>query len=234
VAQPLIITLDGPAGAGKSTTARKVAERLGYQHVDSGAMYRVVTLAAIQNLVPYTNEALGQLAGKIRIRFEPSFGGQRVLLDTVDVTEQIRSAQVTANVSEVSSFHNVRNAMVQLQREYGLNGGVVMDGRDIGSVVFPFAQIKMFLSADLEVRAQRRAAELAAGGNSVETSEMIEALDKRDKYDSEREESPLIKPEGSIEIDTTNLTIDEQVEAILEIVRKYQQTYDMITAFGDI
>ncbi len=234
MAQQLIITIDGPAGAGKSTTARKVAERLGYQYIDSGAMYRVVTLAALQRKIPHTDKDLGELANTLRIGFEPGFGGQHVTMNLVDVTNEIRSAEVTANVSEVSSFHSVRLAMVQLQREYGLSGGVVMDGRDIGSVVFPFAQVKVFLKADLEVRAHRRATEILASGGSVSEEALKIELDKRDRLDSQREESPLVKPEGAIEVDTTNMTIDEQVETILELVNKYQRTYSMISAFGDI
>jgi CMP/dCMP kinase len=234
VSQQLIITIDGPAGAGKSTTARRVAERLGYQYIDSGAMYRVITLAALKRSVPRTNKDLGELAQSLRIGFLPGFGGQRVTMNLVDVTEEIRSPEVTANVSEISSFHDVRTAMVQLQREYGLAGGIVMDGRDIGSVVFPFAQVKIFLKADLEVRAHRRAMEIESQGGNVSELALKNELDRRDKLDSEREESPLVVPDGAIEVDTTNMTIDEQVETILEIVRKYQRTYDMISSFGDI
>jgi len=223
----IIVTIDGPAGAGKSTTARRIAERLGYVYIDTGAMYRAVTLAALRQSTLFSNETLGDLASGCDIRMEPGFGGQSVFLNGEDVSTQIRASDVTNNVSQVSAFPLVRRALVQRQRSIGLNGGVVMDGRDIGSVVFPYAEVKVFLIAETEERVRRRLAEAQARGEDIDAEMVRHQILDRDKIDSEREASPLIKPDGATEIDTTRLTIDDQVEAILKLVHIYQQTYDL-------
>lgn len=229
---PIIITIDGPAGAGKSTTARRVAEHLGYTYIDTGAMYRAVTLAAIRGKVAIDESALDDLCSHLSIKLTQGSQGQRTLLNNEDVTDAIRDTSVTSLVSQVSSFPAVRRHLVKRQREIGLNGGVVMDGRDIGSVVFPNAQVKIFLVADLEARTRRRLADEQAKGISVDESMLKEQIALRDKLDSERATSPLIKPEGAVEIDTTNLTIDEQVSKILDLVHRYHTTYGLISAFG--
>ncbi|MFN6134748.1 MAG: (d)CMP kinase, partial [Bacteroidota bacterium] len=146
-AKRIIIAIDGPAGAGKSTTARRVAEHLGYVYIDTGAMYRAVSLSALRASCPMTDTDLGQLAGACEIHLEPTDGVQRVLLNGEDVTLAIRQADVTAIVSQISAFPSVRKALVKRQRQIGEAGGVVMDGRDIGSVVFPHAEVKVFLVA---------------------------------------------------------------------------------------
>jgi cytidylate kinase len=234
MSQRLTIAIDGPAGAGKSTTARKVAEHLGYVYIDTGAMYRAVTLAALQRDTTFEDVALGELAESLDIRLEPTTDGQLVLVNGEDVTRAIREAAVTSNVSQVSVFPRVRRALVQRQRMLGLHGGVVMDGRDIGSVVFPHAEIKVFLVADVDERVRRRVIDADQRGEHLDVETVRRHIIERDKLDSEREVSPLIKPEGAVEIDTTHCTIDDQVQRILELVDGYQKTYSLVSAFTNI
>ena len=214
----IIVTIDGPAGAGKSTTARRVAHRLGYLYIDSGAMYRAVTLAALRESTSLDDESLGELANRCDIHMEPGYESQAVFLNGEDVSLAIRQSNVTGSVSQVSAFPRVRRALVQRQRSLGLLGGVVMDGRDIGSVVFPNAEVKVFFTADTEERIKRRLSEAIERGESIAEDEVRQQILGRDKIDSEREDSPLVKPAGATEVDTTRLTMDEQVERILELV----------------
>ncbi|MBM4178777.1 MAG: (d)CMP kinase [Ignavibacteria bacterium] len=229
----ITIAIDGPAGAGKSTTARRVAERLGYVYIDTGAMYRAVTLAALRASTPMTNEAMGDVAASLDIVLETSSGGQLVMMNSEDVTSAIRSADVTGHVSQVSAFPLVRRALVQRQRMLGLHGGIVMDGRDIGSVVFPHAEVKIYLIADTNERVQRRLKEATARGEHISEDDVRRQIVDRDAYDSSRSESPLVKADGAHEIDTTDLTIDQQVEKILELADTYQKTYSIVSAFGN-
>lgn len=232
--KPLTITIDGPAGAGKSTTARRVAETLGYAYIDTGAMYRAVTLKALQLGVALTDDALTDIAKHVKLELKHQAEGQRTLLDGVDVTEAIRNAHVTNAVSIVSAVPGVRRAMVHLQRSIGAHGGVVMDGRDIGSVVFPNAQVKVFLVADLEERVRRRLAEAQANGIEVNEEDVRRQIVDRDRIDSGRADSPLVRPEGAVDVDTTSLSIDDQVQRILNLVLAYRKTYDLISTFGSL
>lgn len=232
----IIIALDGPAGSGKSTTARNVARHLGYLYIDTGAMYRALTLAAMREglVLPelYTNETISPLLGRYKVRLSTSdssftpdmFGGQRTFLNDEDVSEEIRSLDVTTRVSAISAIPAVREAMVQQQRTMGLAGGVVMDGRDIGTVVFPGAELKIFLIASVEERARRRLKELIATSavhSSIPTlEELCALLNERDRQDSERLIAPLRKAPDAIEIDTSALTIDEQTLKILTLARE--------------
>jgi CMP/dCMP kinase len=225
----IIIALDGPAGSGKSTTARRVAQTLGYVYIDTGAMYRAITLSALRANAAIEDAALAPLVQAAQIQLLPSEQGQRTILNNEDVTDEIRSTRVTETVSAVSALSSVRSAMVERQRELGNAGGVVMDGRDIGTVVFPAAELKVFLVASLEERARRRLAELAASNNAqtLTLEEMCRQIEARDRQDSEREISPLRKADDAIEIDTSTLSIDDQAGRILALARERIATHTM-------
>ncbi len=220
MARQPIIAIDGPAGSGKTTTARLLAERLGFTYVDTGAMYRALTLAALEHGIPMTDEALAALLERISIELRHTPQGQRTYLDGHDVTERIRMPDVTAHVSQVSSFPSVRAAMVRIQQQLGARGGVVMDGRDIGTAVFPDADVKVYMTADLATRAERRLEELRATDPALTLDDVIRQLDERDQLDSSREHNPLRRADDAIVIDTTNLSIEEQVERIARVVRE--------------
>lgn len=213
----LIIAIDGPAAAGKSTTAKLVAKKLGYVHVDSGAMYRAVTLKVLRHGISLdAAEEITKLAQTTRIELREANGSLTVLLDGKNVTQEIRVVNVTNAVSKVSSIKEVRAAMVREQRQMGRQGGVVMDGRDIGTVVFPNADLKIFMFASINERAKRRAEELVAAGLQPHRETLKKEIAHRDQLDSTRNESPLRKAEDAIELDTSNMTIDEQVEFIVK------------------
>ena len=213
----IIIAIDGPAGSGKSTTAKLAAEKLGYVYIDTGAMYRAVTLAWLRSKLELTEEILCNLLGKINIELRPSDAGQKTILNGEDVSEEIRTIEVTKNVSPVSAIGCVREKLVEMQRELGKNGGVVMDGRDIGTVVFPDAELKIFLIASVETRAVRRTLELKNKGINESIDDIKNQIVERDRYDSSREISPLKKAGDAIEIDTSNLTIEGQTEKVIEL-----------------
>jgi cytidylate kinase len=216
-----VVTIDGPAGSGKSTTARLVAERLGYLYLDTGAMYRAMTVKALRaGIDPADEDGLARLAGETRIDVRTRPEGTRVLLDGEDVTDRLRGAEVTRASSPVSAVKAVRERMVELQRRIGASGGIVVEGRDMGSVVFPDAEVKIYLDASLRCRAERRRKETEAGGGQASLEEVEEEIRKRDVRDSSREHSPLVVPEGAVRVDTTQLTIEEQVERVVDEVRK--------------
>ena len=214
------IAIDGPASAGKSTIAKKVAEQLGYIYLDTGAMYRTLTYAALSNEVDLQDEdALHTLLKGIRITFSTAENEmQRVFLNDEDVTDSIRSEEVTQNVSLVSSFAKVREEMVARQKSIARSGGVVMDGRDIGTVVLPDAEVKIFMTATAEERALRRYKENIAKGMTTSLEELTEDMKRRDHLDSTRSVSPLKKAEDAIVLDSTHLEIDEVVKQILGII----------------
>lgn len=216
-----VVTIDGPAGSGKSTTAKMVARKLGYIYLDTGAMYRAMTAKALKAGVDIEDpEALARLAGETDIAIEPDPDGTRVILDGKDVTSRIRTPEVTQASSPVSAAAGVRKRMVELQRRVGAAGGIVAEGRDMGSVVFPHAEVKIYLDASLKCRAVRRMKELRAAGTEVDLEQMKRDIASRDAYDSSREHSPLVIPEGAVIVDTTDMTIDEQVDRVVEEVRK--------------
>lgn len=219
----IIIAIDGLSGCGKSTTAKAVAKALRYTYIDSGAMYRAVTLYFLNNNTNLQNNLdIQQSLERADIEFRVSNGdwNQRVYLNGKDVEEEIRGMAVTEQVSEVSKIKEVREAMVAKQRMLASDKGVVMDGRDIGSVVFPDAELKIFMSANLDVRAERRQLELEGRGQPADIAHIRANLAKRDHLDSTREVSPLIKAEDAKEIDTSNLEFEDQVALILELARK--------------
>jgi cytidylate kinase len=211
------VTIDGPAGSGKSTTAKLVARRLGYLYLDTGAMYRAMTLKALRTGVDLNDSgALARQARETEITVETDPDGTRIILDGEDVTDRLRGRDVTRNSSVVSAAEGVRSRMVELQRKMGAEGGIVAEGRDIGSVVFPDAEVKIYLDADLSARALRRKKELEAKGEAVDIAGIEKDMSARDAYDSGRRHSPLVVPDGAVIVDTTDLTIDGQVERVLD------------------
>lgn len=220
----LVIAIDGPAASGKSTTARLAAEQLGYLHVDTGAMYRAVTLKVLRaGLRPDDEEGINRLIGSTRVELRRAGEEIRVILDGHDVTDGIRTSEVTRAVSAVSRFRRVRERMVEEQRRIGNGQGIVLEGRDIGTVVFPNADLKVFLVAGIEARAKRRQAELRAQGVETDMAQLVREIEERDRLDSTRMESPLRKAPDAVVLDTSNLTIDEQVEYVVQKAREILQ-----------
>ena len=215
----IIIAIDGNSGCGKSTTAKEVARRLGYAYVDSGAMYRSVALYFLDHGIDHTNpEQVSGALEKIDIGFKVGANGRsETFLNGENVEGLIRDMRVSEHVSKVSTVPSIRKAMVALQRKMGSGRGIVMDGRDIGTVVYPDAELKIFLTASLEVRAIRRQAELSASGKKVVLGDILSNLRDRDHADSTRAESPLKKAEGAVEIDTSDITIEDQVSRVVEL-----------------
>lgn len=212
------IAIDGPAAAGKSTVAKIVAEKLAYIYIDTGAMYRALTYKAIANHLNLEDEdVLSNSLLTTKIELRPSENGQLVFLDGCDVTHEIRSADVTNNVSIVSTHQQVREEMVKRQQAFAADGGVVMDGRDIGTHVLPNAEVKVFLLASVEERASRRHTENLQKGYPSDLEQLKQEIARRDKIDSEREIAPLKKADDAIEIDTTSLTIPDVVEKIMTL-----------------
>jgi CMP/dCMP kinase len=216
----LVIAIDGPAGSGKSTIAARLARKLGYVNLESGAMYRALALKAMESNVTLDDpEALRELAENTAIRLEPGGKGNRVLLDGRDVSQRIREADVTAAASRVSIHPPVRQLMVVRQRALGEDGGVVMEGRDIGTAVFPSADVKIFLDADAAVRAERRV--LENGSASPEEAQRVLAdIAARDERDRTRSASPLVAASDAVHIDTTRKSIDAVVDEVEGIVKK--------------
>ena len=219
----IVVAIDGPAGAGKSTIAKLVAEKLGYAYIDTGAMYRSVALKFLQTGKDFDEDFISELARTMVIEFKPEASVNRVFVDGQEVTDAIRSAEVTANVSRVAAIGAVREAMVAQQRRMGESGGVLMDGRDIGTVVFPNAQLKIFLTATVEERAMRRYKELIAKGQQVDLAQLKEDIASRDKQDSERAISPLRQAEDALLLDTSDMNIEQVTAKILQLVEDRAQ-----------
>ncbi len=217
----MIIAIDGPAGSGKSTVAKLAAQRLGFDYIDTGAMYRAVTFVYLKDKGFKEDEKidldfLSLLLPSVHIRFE----GERIILNEENISSEIRSSQVSNKVSAIAAVKAVRNKLVDEQREMGKSGNVILDGRDIGTVVFPNADHKIFLVASPEIRAQRRLKDLEALGEKKELSELTTEIITRDKKDSERTEGPLKKADDAIEINTDDLSIEEVVTKIIELAKK--------------
>ena len=219
--KPIQIALDGPAAAGKSTIAKIVAERLGYVYIDTGAMYRAITLKALKKGIDLSsNEEAGKLLLDTDIDLQPSTNGQLVFLDKKNVTEDIRSQDVTKSVSEMAAHELVRQRMVELQQQLAEGRGVVMDGRDIGTHVLPDAALKVFMSATVEERARRRYEENKKRGINTPLADLQKEIAERDKMDSEREFAPLRQAEDALFLDTTSLTIQEAAAEILKLAEE--------------
>lgn len=218
------IAIDGPAGAGKSTIAKIVAEALRFTYIDTGAMYRAVTYKAMkENIQLHDAEAIEKMLQQTGITLQPSEQGQLVFVDGQDVSQAIRSNEVTANVSEVAAHANIREILVAMQQKLAADGGVVMDGRDIATHVLKDAELKIYMSATVEERAHRRFLDNERRGIPSTIESLQKEIALRDKLDSEREASPLIQAEDALFLDTTNLSIDEAAQEILKLAQQKMQ-----------
>lgn len=217
----MVIAIDGPAASGKSTTARLVAQKLGYLYIDTGAMYRAMALKAARENVPLDDpSAVSRMLEATTIAQEPATEGARTILDGRDVSREIRTPEISKAASDISVLPAVRRRLVSLQQEMGRQGGVVMEGRDIATVVFPNAEVKVFMKASIAQRAMRRREELKARGIERSLEQLEAQIAERDAQDSQRADSPLTETPESLVIDTSALTIEQQVERVLEAFRE--------------
>jgi len=220
---PLVITIDGPAGAGKSTVAQKVAARLGLMYVDSGATYRAAALKVLESgISPQDEPAVAKLIGATNVQVSADGDEPRVQIDGADVTAGLRTPEVTLAAAQVSRLPEVRAKLIQIQRSFARGRGVVMEGRDIGTVVFPHAPLKIFLKADVEERARRRRKQDSHEGREATLEKTAYEIGRRDQLDAERKISPLTPAPDAVEIDSTILLADQVVEQILALARERQ------------
>lgn len=226
MSKKIIVAIDGPAGSGKSVSAKLLAKKLGIAYLDTGAMYRAATFLALTENVLNDPEKLIGLLKKSVIDLKYSDDKMLVYLNSRDVTEEIRNQDVNFNVSEISKIPEVRELLVKKQQEYGKNNSLVAEGRDIGTAVFPDATIKFFLTASIEERAKRRRDEFVSKGGNFSFEEIKETIRRRDKIDSERELNPLKKAHDAVEIDTSDMTIEEQVEKMTSEIKKKLNTLE--------
>ncbi|HWP23555.1 MAG TPA: (d)CMP kinase [Candidatus Binatia bacterium] len=225
----MIIAIDGPSGAGKSTLAKRLAKELGFIYLDTGAIYRALALKVLRRGVDLADDTrLAELLRQTKIDLQERDGQLAVLLDGTDVAGEIRTPAVSQMASKVSALRIVRERLLDLQRGIGRKGSVVAEGRDIGTVVFPEAEVKIFLQASAEERARRRWAELRAAGREVDLAETLREMAERDKRDSERDLAPLCAAEDAIIIDSSNMTADEVARRVLTEIRKKQDKFKQI------
>lgn len=219
--QNLIIAIDGPAGSGKSTIAKLIAEKLGFLHIDTGAMYRAVTWTAVHQGIPIRTESenqIGEIAKGLNLTMKKEDGINRIFVSEKEITQEIREPAISNQVAIVAAMEGVRAAMVTLQQEMGRDGNVVLEGRDIGTVVYPQAQVKIFLTAQVKERAYRRYRELTAKGIECSLEDLEKDIAERDRWDMNRPISPLTKAKDAVEVDTTGLSIDEVAEKIMAVI----------------
>jgi CMP/dCMP kinase len=220
----IVVAIDGPGGAGKSTVARRLARALDYRLLDTGALYRAVALRSREQGVAWSDEqALARIAAGLKVRFRFEDDTNHVYLGDQDVTAAIREPAISGGASQVSALPAVRAALLDLQRRLGAAGGVVVEGRDTGTVVFPDAEAKFFLTADPEVRARRRYDELRAGGSQVDLQATLTELRERDNRDSNRDVAPLSRAPDAVFVDSGSMTLDEVVASMLAVVREREQ-----------
>jgi len=216
----MIIAIDGPAATGKSTTAKALAQRLAFTYLDTGAMYRAVTLLTLRKKIKISeNFDLISLLEQFDLKIEQHENKILVILNGEDVSDEIRRLDVTENVSRVSALSIVRKTLVKIQRKIANDQNCVVEGRDIGTVVFPNAEVKFYVVADYDVRAKRRLLDFKRLGEEKSIDNLIEEIKNRDKYDSERKDSPLLKANDAIEVDTTNMTIEQQVDTMYKKIK---------------
>lgn len=215
----VMVAIDGPAGAGKSTLAKKCAAALGYIYIDTGAMYRAAALYAILNGIEITAEALVGELDNIKIDIAYSEGTQRIFLNGKDVSERIREADVSRGASDIARIPEVRIKLVEMQRKMAADGGVIMDGRDIGTYVLPNAEVKIYLTASVDERARRRAEQMRQAGMTVDLDEVKRDIIYRDENDKNREFAPLKQAEDAVLLDTTKMSFEESEEALLKIIK---------------
>lgn len=215
----MIITIDGPAASGKSTSAKLLADKLKFLYLDTGAMYRCIALSIIKDQIDiHSEQSLGDFMNKFKLELITKDGVSGYLVNGNNVSKEIRNSFVSKKVSEISAMPAIREYMVKKQRDFAKNTNCVVEGRDIGTVVFPEATIKFFMIASVEVRAKRRQLDLQKIGEEVALKNLIEDIETRDRYDSERSHSPLKKAFNAIEIDTTNMTLEQQLEVMIRNV----------------
>ncbi len=219
--RPFVVVIDGPAASGKSTTARIVSNKMNWLMLDTGAMYRAIAVYTVQqNVALSDSEKIGTLANQVQLDLEPSDNGVRVFLNDQEVTEEIRTPEIDKAVSPVCEIPKVRDAMVSLQRKIAEGHSLVAEGRDMGTVVFPNADLKFYMDASIEARAMRRKKDMEAKGIDISLQQLKEDIAERDRRDSSRDHSPLKPAEDAIHLDTTKLSIDEQVEEIMTLINK--------------
>ena len=216
----MIVAIDGPAASGKTTTARGVAQRMGFRHIDTGALYRAVTLYLLRQHIDLTDlQAVERALDEMELRVEFNSDGQQTFLGNENLAEKIRGDEVTQHVSEVSAMASVRAHLLPLQRAIAQEYRVVLEGRDIGTVVFPDAEIKIFMVADARIRAQRRQRDFASMGIDKSLDELEREILQRDAHNAQRELAPMVAAEDAIRLDTSEITIDEQIEFIVSRIR---------------
>ncbi len=220
MSKKLIIAIDGPSGAGKSTLSKALAKKLGYLNIDTGAMYRSVALLAKQQGIDiHNNKELRELCTNLKIEFVSAGGDERVLLNGTDVSQEIRTPEVSLLTAQVASSPAVREALVQMQRKMGERGGVVLEGRDIGTFVFPYADVKFFLSATAAERGRRRYEELLSKGIKVDLQQTIAEVEARDAVDTARSLAPLMQADDAVLVDSTRLSIDNVLQEMLLVIK---------------
>lgn len=219
--RPFIVTIDGPAASGKSTTARLVAKKLGWLYLDTGAMYRALTVKVLRQGIGLNDtEKIGRLAEQTNIELTPVDEGVRIFLDGEDVTSEIRRPEVDEAIGPVCEIPEVRQVMVSLQRTLGINGGIIAEGRDMGTVVFPDAELKFYIVASIEERARRREQDMAKQGIEYSRRQLTKEIERRDHRDRTRNISPLKKADDAILLDTTKMDVDAQVAFVIDHIKQ--------------